>query len=71
TTGVSTDLSVSFLAPSGEGATVSFDARVLKLGRTLAYTQVDIHSGDTLIATGRHTKFVGREQARASSKAAE
>ncbi|KAJ1644681.1 hypothetical protein LPJ64_003665 [Coemansia asiatica] len=61
TTGVSTDLSVSFLAASGEGSTVVFDARVLKMGRTLAYTRVDIFSNDKMIATGSHTKFVAKE----------
>ncbi|KAJ1853634.1 hypothetical protein H4R99_005925 [Coemansia sp. RSA 1722] len=61
TTGVSTDLSVSFLAASGEGSTVVFDAQVLKMGRTLAYTRVDIFSNDKMIATGNHTKFVAKE----------
>ncbi|KAI9505845.1 hypothetical protein GGI25_001253 [Coemansia spiralis] len=62
TTGVSTDLSVSFLAATKEGANVVFDARVLKLGRTLAYTRVDIFSNDKMIATGNHTKYIAREQ---------
>ncbi|KAJ2158565.1 hypothetical protein GGF46_003684 [Coemansia sp. RSA 552] len=65
-TGVSTDLSVSFLAASGEGTKIAFDAEVLKLGRTLAYTRVNIFSGDKMIATGSHTKFVAREQAQAA-----
>ncbi|KAJ1897387.1 hypothetical protein LPJ66_003404 [Kickxella alabastrina] len=66
TTGVSTDLSVSFLAASGEGSTVVFDAQVLKMGRTLAYTRVDIFSNDKMIATGSHTKFVAKETAAAT-----
>ncbi|KAJ2076625.1 hypothetical protein H4R24_005598 [Coemansia sp. RSA 988] len=72
TTGVSTDLSVSFLAPSGEGSTIVFDAQVLKLGRTLAYTRVDIFSGEKMVATGSHTKFIAREQEKvaAAKKAA-
>ncbi|KAJ1814244.1 hypothetical protein LPJ56_004906 [Coemansia sp. RSA 2599] len=61
TTGVSTDLSVSFLAASGEGSTIVFDAQVLKMGRTLAYTRVDIFNNDKMIATGSHTKFVAKE----------
>ncbi|KAJ2616498.1 hypothetical protein H4S08_000734 [Coemansia sp. RSA 1365] len=69
TTGVSTDLSVSFLAPSGEGSTIIFDAQVLKLGRTLAYTRVDIFSGEKMVATGSHTKYVAREQERAAAAA--
>ncbi|PIA18854.1 Thioesterase/thiol ester dehydrase-isomerase [Coemansia reversa NRRL 1564] len=69
TTGVSTDLSVSFLAPSGEGSNIIFDAQVLKLGRTLAYTRVDIFSGEKMVATGSHTKYVAREQERAAAAA--
>ncbi|KAJ2777897.1 hypothetical protein H4R18_004909 [Coemansia javaensis] len=68
TTGVSTDLSVSFLAPSGEGATLLFDARVLKLGRTLAYTRVDIFSGERMVATGSHTKYVAGAQPSAAAR---
>ncbi|KAJ2502530.1 hypothetical protein GGH96_001060 [Coemansia sp. RSA 1972] len=70
-TGVSTDLSVSFLAPSGEGSNIVFDAQVLKLGRTLAYTRVDIFNNDKMIATGSHTKFIAREQERAAKDAKE
>ncbi|KAJ2550734.1 hypothetical protein EV175_003958 [Coemansia sp. RSA 1933] len=62
TTGVSTDLSVSFLAGSKEGDNVIFDAQVLRLGRTLAYTRVDIFKDSKMIATGSHTKYVAREQ---------
>ncbi|KAJ1957009.1 hypothetical protein GGI12_005147, partial [Dipsacomyces acuminosporus] len=62
TTGVSTDLSVSFLSASGPGHKLLVDAQVLKLGKTLAYTRVDIFSNDKRIATGNHTKFVAREQ---------
>ncbi|KAJ2786983.1 hypothetical protein GGI15_001089 [Coemansia interrupta] len=64
TTGVSTDLSVSFLAASGEGSSIIFDAQVLKMGRTLAYTRVDIFSNEKMIATGSHTKFVAKETAK-------
>ncbi|KAJ2454840.1 hypothetical protein EV183_001259 [Coemansia sp. RSA 2336] len=66
TTGVSTDLSVSFLSPSGEGSNIVFDAQVLKLGRTLAYTRVDIFSGEKMVATGHHTKYIAREQEKAA-----
>ncbi|KAI7822481.1 hypothetical protein BX661DRAFT_187465 [Kickxella alabastrina] len=47
-------LALSFLAASGEGST---------MGRTLAYTRVDIFSNDKMIATGSHTKFVAKETA--------
>ncbi|ORX71580.1 Thioesterase/thiol ester dehydrase-isomerase [Linderina pennispora] len=59
-TGVSTDLSVSFLSASGPGHKLEFDAQVLKLGRTLAYTRVDIFSNDKMVATGNHTKFIAK-----------
>ncbi|KAJ1792189.1 hypothetical protein LPJ59_004874 [Coemansia sp. RSA 2399] len=69
TTGVSTDLSVSFLAGSKEGENVVFDAQVLRLGRTLAYTRVDIFNGSNkMLATGSHTKYVAREQEVAAKK---
>ncbi|KAJ1835448.1 hypothetical protein IWW55_002557 [Coemansia sp. RSA 2706] len=68
TTGVSTDLSVSFLAASGEGTNIMFDAQVLKIGRTLAYTRVDIFNGERIIATGNHTKFVALEQQKAAKE---
>ncbi|KAJ1667666.1 hypothetical protein IW140_001277 [Coemansia sp. RSA 1813] len=68
TTGVSTDLSVSFLAGSKEGDNIIFDAQVLRMGRTLAYTRVDIFNKSKMIATGSHTKYVAREQEVAAKK---
>lgn len=68
TTGVSTDISISFLAPSTENNNIVFDAQVLKMGRTLAYTRVDIFTNDKLIASGNHTKFVAREQEQAAKE---
>ncbi|KAI8324427.1 Thioesterase/thiol ester dehydrase-isomerase [Martensiomyces pterosporus] len=70
TTGVSTDLSVSFLSASGPGHRLLVDAQVLKMGRTLAYTRVDIFSNEKMIATGNHTKFVAREQQQKEAKGA-
>ncbi|KAJ2725291.1 hypothetical protein GGI07_001425 [Coemansia sp. Benny D115] len=71
TTGVSTDISISFLAASGEGNSVIFDAKVLKMGKTLAYTRVDIYSGEKLVATGNHTKFVAKETSQGNKQSQE
>jgi acyl-coenzyme A thioesterase 13 len=57
--GVSTDLNVSFFAP-GEGVVIA-DAKVLKIGRTLAFVSVDIRreQDGVLVAQGRMTKHLG------------
>jgi acyl-coenzyme A thioesterase 13 len=58
--GVSTDLNVSFFAPATQGTTVTAEAEVLKIGKTLAFVAVDVRLPDgTLIAQGRMTKFQG------------
>jgi acyl-coenzyme A thioesterase 13 len=59
--GVSTDLNVTFLAAAPGGSTVTADAQVLKIGRTLAFVTVDVRrAGDgALVAQGRMTKFQG------------
>ncbi|CAG8498545.1 8499_t:CDS:2 [Funneliformis caledonium] len=60
-TGVSTDLNVSFLNAAKEGDVMSMqDAECVKLGKTLAFTIIDIKSkgNNKLIAQGRHTKYV-------------
>lgn len=56
--GVSVDINVSFASAAKAGDTVRCEGRVLKQGKRLAFTQVDIYrkSDNTLIATGRHTK---------------
>jgi len=58
--GVSTDITVSFLAPTPAGDLVTAEATVLKIGKTLAFVSVDIRRGDgVLVAQGRMTKFQG------------
>ena len=59
--GVSIDLNVSFVGAAKVGTTVLVEGRVLKMGRSLGFTQVDLRLQDgTLVATGRHTKaFAG------------
>jgi acyl-coenzyme A thioesterase 13 len=55
--GVSVELNVSFIRAANVGETINIEGRLLKLGRKLAYTQVDLIAEDgKLIATGRHTK---------------
>ena len=56
--GVSVDLNVSFCAAAKAGDTVRIKGRLLKSGRKLAFTQVDLYreSDGKLVATGRHTK---------------
>lgn len=59
--GVSTDLNVSWLAPIPLGETAVVDARVLKIGRTMAFVAVEIRrrSDDVLCVQGRLTKSLG------------
>lgn len=56
--GVSTDLNVSWFAPAPIGDTVRVVATVPKVGRSLAFTSVDLfrESDGTLVAQGRMTK---------------
>ncbi|KAF9435879.1 hypothetical protein BGZ76_005320 [Entomortierella beljakovae] len=57
-TGVSTDLNVSFISGATLGDKLSINSRCLKVGGSLAYTDVEISVGDRVVATGRHTKFI-------------
>uniref|UniRef100_A0A8C4QSY5 Acyl-coenzyme A thioesterase 13 n=1 Tax=Eptatretus burgeri TaxID=7764 RepID=A0A8C4QSY5_EPTBU len=59
--GVSVDMNITYMKAAQEGETVMITADVLKQGRTLAFTSVDIMNKDTghLIAQGRHTKHLG------------
>jgi uncharacterized protein (TIGR00369 family) len=57
--GVTTDLNVSYLSATRDG-TVTADARAVKVGRTLAFADVEVRRGDgTVVAVGRITKFMG------------
>ncbi|XP_008992136.1 acyl-coenzyme A thioesterase 13 [Callithrix jacchus] len=59
--GVSVDLNVTFMSPAKLGEDVVITAHVLKQGKTLAFTSVDLTNKATgkLIAQGRHTKHLG------------
>ncbi|KAI9499006.1 acyl-coenzyme A thioesterase-like protein 13 [Zychaea mexicana] len=59
-TGVSTDINISYISGVKEGQVVNVDCRCDKLGKTLAFTSVDLSSNGRLVATGRHSKFVAQ-----------
>nr|CAG8593172.1 3545_t:CDS:2 [Entrophospora candida] len=60
-TGLSTDLNVSFINIAKKDDIVIMDAECVKLGKTLAHTIIELknkNNENKLIAQGRHTKFV-------------
>ena len=58
--GVSVDLNCNFITAAKAGEDIIIEGTVLKSGRRLGFTQVDLkHKDGTLIATGRHTKALG------------
>ncbi|KAI8638019.1 esterase [Parasitella parasitica] len=59
-TGVSTDINISYISGVKQGETITVDARVDKLGKTLAFTTVEMSSKGRLVALGRHNKFVAQ-----------
>ncbi|KAK3937703.1 HotDog domain-containing protein [Diplogelasinospora grovesii] len=64
-TGVSTDMHISYVSTARGGDTLEIEAHVSKLGKTLAYTTVEIRKaspdgigqGD-IVTTGSHTKYL-------------
>lgn len=62
--GVSVELNTTFIAAAKKGDVLRIEGRVLKSGRTLGFTTVDIWGVDktgapALVATGRHVKALG------------
>ena len=59
--GVSVEINVSYASAAKCGTTVEITGRVTKYGKRLGFTQVDIVTlpDRQLVATGRHTKFLG------------
>ncbi|KAF2487767.1 putative PaaI_thioesterase family protein [Neohortaea acidophila] len=59
-TGVSTDLSVTYLSSGGKvGDTLRAEVRCDKFGKTMAYTSIRFtNSKDELVARGSHTKYI-------------
>ncbi|KDQ13708.1 hypothetical protein BOTBODRAFT_133267 [Botryobasidium botryosum FD-172 SS1] len=60
-TGVSTDISATFLKPAGTtGDTIFMKGTLDSMGKTLAYTRVEFtNASGKLVAFGHHTKFIG------------
>ena len=62
--GVTVELNTSFCSAAKVGSMLEIEGKILKSGRTLGFTQVDIYSIDNstetqqrkLVASGRHTK---------------
>ncbi|KAI8876311.1 esterase [Backusella circina FSU 941] len=59
-TGVSTDINISYISGVKQGETITVEARVDKLGKTLAFTTVELFTKERLVALGRHNKFVAQ-----------
>jgi len=57
-TGVSTDISVSYIGSAKLGNEINITAICEKLGLNLCFTSAIIRHGDKLIAQGRHTKYI-------------
>ncbi|XP_003219793.1 acyl-coenzyme A thioesterase 13 [Anolis carolinensis] len=59
--GVSVDMNITYVSPAKIGDKILITAEILKQGRTLAFTTVDLTNKATgrLIAQGRHTKYLG------------
>ncbi|XP_042241895.1 acyl-coenzyme A thioesterase 13-like [Homarus americanus] len=59
--GVSVDINVSYLSAAKTGDEILINAEALKVGRTLAFLNVDITNKDSgaPVARGSHTKYIG------------
>jgi acyl-coenzyme A thioesterase 13 len=57
TSGTSIELNVNFLSSAKEGDTLDIYSEVLKAGKRVGFTQVDVMVKGKKIATGRHTKY--------------
>jgi len=59
-TGVSVDIHISYASAAREGDEIEVEAWVVRRGRTLGFTAVEIRKvGGDVVATGSHTKFIG------------
>lgn len=67
--GVSVDLNITYLKAAKLGEDILIDAKTLKAGQNLAFLSVDIRNkaDGSLIATGKHTKFIGQGQVEAKT----
>lgn len=58
-----------FIRPSNIGDELFIEGKILKVGKNLAFLTVDVKNKITgqIIATGKHTKFVGEQQTSSAS----
>ncbi|KAH9308029.1 hypothetical protein KI387_035940 [Taxus chinensis] len=58
--GVSVEINVSYLDAAKLGEEIEIDAKVLRIGRVIAFVNVDLRKKETgqLVAQGRHTKYL-------------
>ncbi|VDI10066.1 acyl-coenzyme A thioesterase 13 [Mytilus galloprovincialis] len=59
--GVSVDMGISYMKAAKVGEEILIDAKTLRVGNRLAFLTVDItrKADGTLLAQGKHTKFIG------------
>lgn len=64
-TGVSTDIHTTYISTAKEGDILEIEGRTSKVGRTLAFTNVEIRKitkeGNAIVAMGTHTKYVKQQ----------
>ena len=60
----SVNISTNYVSPGPGGTDVEVDARVTKVGRTLAFMDVTLRTkgGGKVVATGTHCKFLPNTQ---------
>ncbi|KAF9533135.1 thioesterase thiol ester dehydrase-isomerase [Crepidotus variabilis] len=68
-TGVSTDITTSFIKPGGRvGDTLFAKGVITAMGKQLAYTRVDFtNANGDLVAYGSHTKYIGKSSVHANN----
>ncbi|KAL8795046.1 MAG: hypothetical protein Q9195_002494 [Heterodermia aff. obscurata] len=58
-TGLSTDIHTTYVSTAKVGDIIIIEATASKVGRCLAFTNVEIrHEGGAVITTGTHTKYI-------------
>jgi acyl-coenzyme A thioesterase 13 len=64
-TGVSTDIHISYVSAARDGDVIEIEASVSRIGRSLAYTTVEIRKAGAedgtkgpVVCTGSHTKYL-------------
>ncbi|KAL4717649.1 hypothetical protein ACJJTC_000798 [Scirpophaga incertulas] len=61
TRGVSIDLSITYMSAAKEGDNIEVEAITKKTGKKVAFLEVEVRNKDKnqVLATGRHTKYIG------------